>query len=106
MRDLPRGVDQYLEQRESQIAEANQKESVTKTRSTAAQERQFKKDLARLERQIEKATERASQLRKDQQDFAYDPVKLSEIENDIAQANELLAKYEEEWLITTEALGG
>jgi ATP-binding cassette subfamily F protein uup len=105
MRDLPRGVDQYLEQREAQIALANQSESVTKVKSSAAQERQLKKDLARLERQIEKATERTIALRKDQQEYAFDPQKLIEIEKELAQAQESLSKYEEEWLTTTEALG-
>ncbi|MBC7463502.1 MAG: ATP-binding cassette domain-containing protein [Actinobacteria bacterium] len=105
MRDLPRGVDQYLEQREAQIAQANQKESVSKVKSSAAQERQLKKDLARLERQIEKATERTAQLRTDQQEFAYEPTKLIEIESDLARTSKMLMQYEEEWLITTEALG-
>jgi ATP-binding cassette subfamily F protein uup len=53
VRDLPRGVDEYLEQRANSIA------SVTtvikeKKSSNAAEERQLKKDLTRLERQMEK----------------------------------------------------
>ena len=43
LRDLPRGVDQYLEQREENIALANQKEATTKVKSSASQERQIKK---------------------------------------------------------------
>ena len=78
---------------------------MTKVKSSAAQERQWKKDLARLERQIEKATERTVQLRHDQQEFAFDPQKLIAIESELAQVLESLSKYEEEWLTTTEALG-
>jgi len=105
MRDLPRGVDQYLEQREAQISQANQREAVSKVKSSAAQERQWKKDLARLERQIEKAVEKTVQLRKDQEEFAFDPAKLAQIEIDLAQATLALTQFEEEWLLTTDALG-
>ena len=62
MRDLPRGIDQYLENR----AAVNEKSKVIdkplKGPSSAAMQRQVKKDLARLERQIEKAGAREIEL--------------------------------------------
>ena len=61
VRDLPRGVDEYLEMREraTQTQDTVQKE---KKSSNAAEERQLKKDKARLERQMEKADARVTEL--------------------------------------------
>ena len=105
LRDLPRGVDQYLEQREANIALTNQKEASTKVKSNAAQERQLKKDIARLERQIVKATERVEVLKLEQQSAAHNPAKLLGITTEIAQAVVVLAKFEEAWLEATLSLG-
>ena len=105
LRDLPRGVDQYLEQREGAIALTNQKEATTKVKSSASQERQIKKDIARLERQIQKVTEKVEFLRIEQQNAAYDPAKLIEIETELAGATQMLSKFEEQWLEATLALG-
>src|SRR5487761_2132951 len=62
LRDLPRGVDQYLEQRESMIAKLNESDTPKKEISNAASQRQLKKDLVRVERQLEKISERISAL--------------------------------------------
>jgi ATP-binding cassette subfamily F protein uup len=105
LRDLPRGVDQYLEQREALMTQMNESESPKKAISNAASERQLKKDLARLERQLEKIAEKVSSLKSAQEDAAFDPAKLAQIDADLERARASQAELEEEWLSATLALG-
>jgi ATP-binding cassette subfamily F protein uup len=53
LRDLPRGVDQYLEQRLESLQKPVQT-SKEKPQSSASEKRQLRKDLVRVERRIEK----------------------------------------------------
>jgi ATP-binding cassette subfamily F protein uup len=104
LRDLPRGVDQYLEQRAAALPGAAAEEK-SKTVSTAAEQRQFKKDLARLERQIEKAKVRISELEQEQTTAAFDPAELSRVTTELESARAELNSREEEWLEITLLLG-
>jgi ATP-binding cassette subfamily F protein uup len=104
LRDLPRGVDQYLEQRAAALPGAAAEEK-SKTVSTAAEQRQFKKDLARLERQIEKAKVRISELEQEQTAAAFDPAELSRVTTELESARAELNSREEEWLEVTLLLG-
>jgi ATP-binding cassette subfamily F protein uup len=104
LRDLPRGVDQYLEQRE----EALQKpDSVTKPKgaSSAAEQRQLKKDLVRVERQIQKSKEKIAELGEAQEAAAFDPAGLLKISEEIENQRAELNTREEEWLEITDQLG-
>jgi ATP-binding cassette subfamily F protein uup len=105
LRDLPRGVDQYLEQREEMIAQMNENEAPKKEISNAASQRQLKKDLVRLERQLEKISEKISSLLLAQEAAAFDPVRLAEIDKELDTVRTSQAELEEEWLATTLALG-
>ena len=105
LRDLPRGVDQYLEQRESMIAKLNESDTPKKEISNAASQRQLKKDLVRVERQLEKIAERISLLLQAQEMAAFDPQRLAEIDKELDTVRSDQAKLEEEWLGTTLALG-
>jgi len=105
LRDLPRGVDQYLEQREARIAQMNENESPKKEVSNAATQRQLKKDLVRLERQLEKMSEKISGLLVDQEVAAFDPERLADIDKELESLRSDRATLEEEWLVTTLALG-
>lgn len=105
LRDLPRGVDQYLEQRESMIAEANESETPKKEVSSAANQRQLKKDLVRLERQLEKVAEKIATLVIDQEVAAFDPNRLAQIDGELEKLRSDQAELEEVWLATTLALG-
>jgi ATP-binding cassette subfamily F protein uup len=100
LRDLPRGVDQYLEQRADAIQGSNTEEK-SKSVSSAAEQRQFKKDLARLERQIEKARVRITELEQEQSAAAFDPAELSRVTTDLESARVELSSREEEWLEVT-----
>ena len=104
LRDLPRGVDQYLEQR----ADAVNKQSGTTVKSgsssTAAEERQLKKDLARVEKQIAKGKERVASLLAEQERESLDHIRLGEIASELSAAAQELQSREEEWLEITLAL--
>ena len=100
LRDLPRGVDQYLEQRAASIQNTGVTEK-SKGVSTAAEQRQFKKDLARLERQIEKAKVRISELEQSQTDSAFDPAELTRVSEELESHRAELNSREEEWLEVT-----
>jgi len=100
LRDLPRGVDQYLEQRAESIANPVSSEK-NKGVSSAAEQRQFKKDLARLERQIEKAKVRIIELEQSQADAAFDPQTLALVSEELESQRVELSAREEEWLEVT-----
>ena len=104
LRDLPRGVDQYLEQRA--VSSAPSTESVSKegSVSSAAQQRQLKKDLTRVERQVAKGKERLVQLKSELEAAAFSPDKLLELSAEIATVESDLVAREEEWLEITLAL--
>jgi ATP-binding cassette subfamily F protein uup len=99
LRDLPRGVDQYLEHRAQATNVSSQSNSGTK--SNAAQERALKKDLTRVERQIQKAKEKVANLTLEQETASFDATRLSEISLELVQLEKELIAREEEWLEIT-----
>jgi ABC transport system ATP-binding/permease protein len=104
LRDLPRGVDQYLEQR----AESLQKPAEAakgKSQSSAAEQRQLKKDLVRVERQIQKAKEKIAELESEQENAAFDPTELIRISAELETQRAEINSREEEWLEITLQLG-
>jgi ATP-binding cassette subfamily F protein uup len=103
LRDLPRGVDQYLEQRRDALA-SNKSTSTNKGTSSAAEQRQLKKDVARLEKQIEKAKIRIADLLREQEESSFDAARLLELAAELEKTNKDLYQREEEWLYATDAL--
>jgi ATP-binding cassette subfamily F protein uup len=105
VRDLPRGVDEYLEQRAEaiSISAAPVKE---KKSSNAAEQRQLKKDLTRLERQMEKCDSRIAELITEQESSAFDADRLIAISAELLELQAEKAKLEEEWLQVTLSLEG
>lgn len=101
LRDLPRGIDQYLEQREEMIIALNETEASTSKVSNAALERQLKKELARLERQIEKTHEKERQLLLEQDEILTDSERLVEVLNALGDTRKLRTNLEEQWLAAT-----
>jgi ATP-binding cassette subfamily F protein uup len=104
LRDLPRGVDQYLEQRAVSSAPSTESSSKEGSTSSAAQLRQLKKDLTRVERQVAKGKERLAQLKSELEAAAFSPEKLLELSAEIATVESDLVVREEEWLEITLAL--
>ena len=105
VRDLPRGVDEYLELRHEALQPDISAPKERKT-SSAAEERQLKKDKVRLERQMEKADSRIAELESEQQGASFDAERLLEITNEIAQLRGEKNRLEEEWLQVTVLLEG
>jgi ATP-binding cassette subfamily F protein uup len=97
LRDLPRGVDQYLELRHSMI-ERSITTAPKKTISDAAQVRLIKKDIAKLEKQIEKVQSEEKQLIAEQEAASFDHQKLIEIAAKSEAIQSLRQKLEDEWL--------
>jgi len=105
LRDLPRGVDQYLEQRVDSLQQPNS-EAKAKGASSAAEQRQLKKDLVRVERQIQKSKEKITELEAAQESAAFDPAELLRISEEVENQRTELNTREEEWLEITDQLGG
>ena len=97
LRDLPRGVDQYLELRSSMI-EQSISQAPKKTISDAAQVRLIKKEIARLEKQIEKLTNEEITLTQEQESAAFDHQKLLDVGVKINAVQLQRQKLEDEWL--------
>ena len=100
LRDLPRGVDQYLEQREQSLQKPADM-AKGKSQSSAAEQRQIKKDLVRVERQIQKAKEKIAELEIALEGAAFDPEELTRISADLETQRAELNTREEEWLEIT-----
>ena len=97
LRDLPRGVDQYLELRSSMI-EQSISQAPKKTISDAAQVRLIKKEIARLEKQIEKIASEEAELTLEQESAAFDHQKLLDVGVKLNAVQLQRQKLEDEWL--------
>jgi ATP-binding cassette subfamily F protein uup len=103
VRDLPRGVDEYLEQRAVALSSVTTTTKEKKS-SNAAEQRQLKKDLVRLERQMEKCSAAIAVLTAEQESAAFDADRLVAITAELAVLGTEAAKLEEEWLQVTLSL--
>jgi len=103
VRDLPRGVDEYLELRYAAMSAPAIAQKAKKS-SSAAEERQLKKDKVRLERQMEKADLRIAQLQAEQEAAAFEPDRLVTIDTELGEIESEKNKLEEEWLQVTLSL--
>jgi ATP-binding cassette subfamily F protein uup len=102
LRDLPRGIDEYLERREDIYSKivVTEKHSI----SSAAQERLIKKEIARLEKQIEKVTSEEEALRKEEAEASFDHQALIEIGKKLEEVVSRREKLESEWLELSEQI--
>ena len=101
LRDLPRGVDQYLEQRADSVSSQNSATPKQTSGSSAAEQRQLKKDKVRLERQMEKVDVKISELEVKLEILAFDAEGLQVVNDDLLSLHAEKNKYEEEWLQVT-----
>ena len=97
LRDLPRGVEQYLELRHLMI-ERSISSAPKKTISDAAQVRLIKKEIARLEKQIEKIQIDEAELIAEQEAASFDHQILIEIAAKLEAIQSLRQNLEDEWL--------
>jgi len=105
------GVDEYLERsrarRASLSAAAAQAAGTASARpvSSAAAERLAKKELAKLERQIEKLSEREAALHAELAASSTDYVKLTELGEQLRSVHAEKAGLEERWLQVATDMG-
>ena len=103
LRDLPKGVEQYLELRRGRNSTSAPVKSASGV-GNAAQQRDLKKEITKLDRQIEKANVEHATLLAQQAESAMNYEKLAQVsaalEANIGRKSEL----EEQWLIATSAL--
>jgi ATP-binding cassette subfamily F protein uup len=98
LRHLPRGVDQYLEMRgqsQSAVLASNRPAAAP---TSAADARAAKKELARLERQIEKLTAREGALHEQLAEHAADYEKVAALDADLRAVVAEREALEERWL--------
>ena len=99
LRDLPGGVDEYLSLRATSVQEVQPaRRTAEQPRSSAAQERDQRKALARLERQLERLQQQEAQLHAQLADNATDFAKVAELDSRLRDITAERQRTEEEWL--------
>jgi ABC transport system ATP-binding/permease protein len=106
---LPRGVDEYLERRAADLAEASARNAtpgpssdrsaaIDAGGSTPAAQRDAKKTMARIDRQLSKVGNRESELHAQLAEAATDYEKLAELDAKLREVTAEKEALEEEWL--------
>jgi ATP-binding cassette subfamily F protein uup len=100
LRDLPRGVAQYLELRSQLVSNDSQVE--VREIGDAAKTRLIKKEMAKLEKQIEKLTLDLSALKSEEVAAAFDHEKLLKLNDRIQDTSSRKEALEMKWLELSE----
>lgn len=100
LRDLPRGVEEYLERRIHMMATHPKIEE--REIGDAAKVRLVKKEMAKLEKQIEKLSTELSDLKEQEAEAAFDHKKLLDIVNQIKDVGSRKDSLEMKWLELSE----
>jgi len=102
VRDLPGGVDEYLQRRRAQqradVVRPSTPQVVVPTKSAAARDREVQKAQARLERQIDRLRERERDLHAQLTEHATDYEKVTTLGEELRSVEGQLAGLEDEWL--------
>ena len=97
LRDLPGGIDQYLQLRATGI-KAPVATKQTDAKASILEIKALKKEVARLERAMQKADEKILQLENAQASAAFDHNKLAEVMKELSEVNVEKVELEEAWL--------
>ena len=103
LRDLPGGVDQYLDLRHQNL-QTNSPAANKSKGSNIVEIKTLKKEIAKYERQLEKVDEELLTLEKAQVDLAFDHEKLGGVMAELAAAHLRKSEIEESWLLATTQL--
>ena len=96
LRDLPRGIEEYLElRRGSQI---NKPKADIKKVATILEQKAAKKELARIEKQLERRVARISEIEAELTQTGNDYEKLATLTNELDSLKAEHAELEEQWL--------
>lgn len=106
VRDLPGGIDEYLRLRAHAMEAATAAEAAkAKPRPAAADERALKKEVQRLERQMDRVEERIGKLHAEMAEHASDYARIAELDAGLRALHDEKAGLEEQWMAAMEALG-
>ena len=100
LRDLPGGIEEYLKLRSASLNSVEVKEAKSGI-SNAAEARLLKKEVAKLEKQMERVDSEIAALIKAQDDLAFDHDKLAKAMEELVVAKARKDQIDEEWLIAT-----
>jgi ATP-binding cassette subfamily F protein uup len=106
LRHLPGGVSQYLELRAAAAVRVEQPTRGTRASSPGAQRRAAQKELARVERELERAERRDAELQAQMAAAATDAVRLDELTRELSTLTSDREALEASWLELSETLEG
>ena len=104
IRDLPSGIEEYLQLRSNQAPTISAPKS--KVKPAAAEERALKKDAQRLERQLQKIDDRVQRIHDVMAEHASDYARIAELDAELRSLLDEKSQVEIEWLNVMEALEG
>jgi ATP-binding cassette subfamily F protein uup len=105
LRDLPRGIDEYLKLRTSSIETSGSVTTKVKT-SNIAEIKEVRKEIAKYERQIAKLETQIIELESQQSELAFDHEKLGQNMEELAKLSQEKSAIEESWLQANTSLEG
>lgn len=97
LRDLPRGIDEYLELRKAMLS-AKSPIQKSKSSSSLVEIQRMKKNIAKCEKQIQKLSQEELELNSKLEEAAFDHEVLMELTNKVDKVREAKFSIEEEWM--------
>lgn len=97
LRDLPKGIDEYLELRKAMLS-AKSPIQKSKSSSSLVEIQRVKKNIAKYEKQIQKLSQEEQELNSQLEEVAFDHEVLMELTSQIDKVRELKFSIEEEWM--------
>jgi len=103
IKQLPGGVDQYLQLRAAAKqttarSDAPSREDAANAQVSAAEERAARKTIARVEKQLEKLSDREERIHEEMAQAASDHQRLSELNAELGRISEQKLELESDWL--------
>ena len=96
LRDLPRGIEEYLELRRG--SQATKPKAAEKKAATILEQKAAKKELARIEKQLERRTVRIGEIEAELLSTGNDYEKLATLTSELESLKVERSQLEEEWL--------
>ena len=97
LRDLPRGIDEYLELRRAMVSNASPIQK-SKGSSSLVEIQRVKKNIAKYEKQIQKLSQEELELNSKLEEASFDHEVLMELTTKIDKVREIKFSIEEEWM--------
>ena len=97
LRDLPRGIDEYLELRRAMVSNALPIQK-SKGSSSLVEIQRVKKNIAKYEKQIQKLSQEELELNSKLEEASFDHEVLMELTTKIDKVREIKFSIEEEWM--------